>query len=232
MEEPELRVGGWEKEKGRRTFRRLFNLILILVIAFAFIGPSVINYNPAYVPSDSLYLANGMWNGPFDVQYSKQFSGHIKISSVTYETTLDDSGELRVISMSSFMNLENVELQTRVIDVVEEEVRNFENDGGFGIRLIDNGVVIDEELELPAGYSIYQWTACFEVSNGVCGTDDLFGDDVYELTVRAIFWNEKDEYILDNLGNYYRQYQTVICIIFAASGTSISQATELIEDVI
>ena len=45
MEEPELRVGGWEKEKGRRTFRRLFNLFLILGIAFAFIGPSVINYN-------------------------------------------------------------------------------------------------------------------------------------------------------------------------------------------
>ena len=108
MEEPELRVGGWEKEKGRRTFRRLFNLILILGIAFAFIGPSVINYNPAYVPSESLYLANGMWNGPFDVQYSKQFSGHIKVSSVTYETTLDDSGELRIISMSSFMYLEDV----------------------------------------------------------------------------------------------------------------------------
>ena len=103
MEEPELRVGGWEKEKGRSTFRKLFNLILILVIAFAFIGPSVINYNPAYVPSESLYLANGMWNGPFDVHYSKQFSGHIKVSSVTYETTLDNSGELRVISMSSFM---------------------------------------------------------------------------------------------------------------------------------
>ena len=106
MEEPELRVGGWEKEKGKRTFRRLFNLILILIIAFAFIGPSIINYNPAYVPSDSLYLANGMWNGPFDVQYSKQFSGHMTISSVTYETTLDKSGELRIISMSSFINLE------------------------------------------------------------------------------------------------------------------------------
>ena len=83
MEEPELRVGGWEKEKGRRTFRRLFNLILILVVTFAIVGPSAVNYNPAYVPSDSLYLANGMWNGPFDVQYSKEFSGHIKVSSVT-----------------------------------------------------------------------------------------------------------------------------------------------------
>ena len=206
MEEPELRVGGWEKEKGRRTFRRLFNLILILGIDFAFIGPSVINYNPAYVPSESLYLANGMWNGPFDVQYSKQFSGHIKVSSVTYETTLDDSGELRIISMSSFMNLENVEYQNRIIDVVKEEASKED-------LTLTNGVVLDEDLNLPARYSIYQW-------------------EDKDITIRAIVWNEKDEYILDDLGNYYRQYQTVICIIFAASGTSISQATELIEDVI
>ena len=206
MEEPELRVGGWEKEKGRRTFRRLFNLFLILGIAFAFIGPSVINYNPAYVPSESLYLANGMWNGPFDVQYSKQFSGHIKVSSVTYETTLDDSGELRIISMSSFMNLEDVEFQNRVIDVVKEEASKED-------LTLTNGVVLDDDLNLPARYSIYQW-------------------EDKDITIRAIVWNEKDEYILDNLGNYYRQYQTVICIIFAASGTTISQATELIEDVI
>ena len=206
MEEPELRVGGWEKEKGRSTFRRLFNLILILVIAFAFIGPSVINYNPAYVPSESLYLANGMWNGPFDVHYSKQFSGHIKVSSVTYETTLDNSGELRVISMSSFMNLEGVEFQNRVIDVVKEEASKED-------LTLTNGVVLDEDLDLPTRYSIYQW-------------------EDKDITIRAIFWNEKDEYILDDLGNYYRQYQTIICIIFAGSGTSISQATELIEDVI
>ena len=188
MEEPELRVGGWEKEKGRRTFRRLFNLFLILGIAFAFIGPSVINYNPAYVPSESLYLANGMWNGPFDVQYSKQFSGHIKVSSVTYETTLDDSGELRVISMSSFMNLEGVEFQNRIIEVVKEEASKED-------LTLTNGVVLDEDLDLPAGYSIYQW-------------------EDKDVTIRAIFWNEKDEYILDDLGNYYRQYQTIICIIY------------------
>ena len=206
MEEPELRVGGWEKEKGRRTFRRLFNLILILVIAFAFIGPSVINYNPAYVPNDSLYLANGMWNGPFDVQYSKQFSGHMKISSVTYETTLDDSGELRIISMSSFMNLEDVEFQNRVIEIVKEEASKED-------LTLTKGVVLDDDLDLPTRYSIYQW-------------------EDNDITIRAIVWNEKDEYILDNIGNYYRQYQTVICIIFAGSGTSISQATELIEDVI
>ena len=200
MEEPELRVGGWEKEKGRRTFRRLFNLILILFIAFAFIGPSVINYNPAYVPSDSLYLANGMWNGPFDVQYSKQFSGHIKISSVTYETTLDDSGELRIISMSSFMNLEDVQFQKRVIAIVEEEASK------ESLTLI-NGIVLDEALDIPTGYSIYQW-------EGEGGAE--------EITIRAIVWNEKDEYILDNLGNYYRQYQTVISSSIVAAPPSPS----------
>ena len=214
MEEPELRVGGWEKEKGRRTFRRLFNLILILVVTFAIVGPSAINYNPAYVPSDSLYLANGMWNGPFDVQYSKEFSGHIKVSSVTYETTLDNSGELRIISMSSFMNLEDVEFQNRVIEVVKEEASKES-------LTLTNGVVLDENLNLQAGYSIYQWEG-----DGGAATIGK------EITVRVIVWNEKDEYILDHLGNYYKQYQTVICIIFAASGTTISQATELIEDVI
>ena len=206
MEEQELRVGGWEKEKGRRTFRRLFNLILVLSISFAIIGPSTINYNPAYIPSDSLYLANGMWNGPFDVQYSKEFAGHIKISSVTYETTLDSSGELRIISMSSFMNLEDIDFQNRVIEVVRQEASK------EGLEL-KNGVVLDEDLELPAGYSIYQW-------------------EDNDITIRAIVWNEKDEYILNELGNYYRQYQTIVCIIFADSGTSISQASELIEDVI
>jgi len=83
MEEPELRVGGWEKKSGSRFFRRLFNLILVLGICFAIIGPSTINYNPAYIPNDSLYLANGMWNGPFDTEYSKEFAGHVKVSSVT-----------------------------------------------------------------------------------------------------------------------------------------------------
>ena len=108
--------------------------------------------------------------------------------------------------MSSFMNLEDIDFQNRVIEVVRQEA----NKEGLELK---NGVVLDEDLELPAGYSIYQW-------------------EDKDITIRAIVWNEKDEYILDNLGNYYRQYQTVICIIFAESGTSISQATELIEDVI
>ena len=94
MEEPELRVGGWEKEKGGRFFRRLFSLILIILLGYTIVGPALTNYNPAYVPNDSLYLANGMWNGPFDIQYSKEFAGHLKLSSVSYETTDGESGKL------------------------------------------------------------------------------------------------------------------------------------------
>ena len=112
------------------------------------------------------------------------------------------------------MNLESVGFQSNVIDVVKEEASK------ESLTLID-GIVIDEAIDIPAGYSIYQW----EGDGGAATIDE-------EITVRAIVWNEKDEYILDNIGNYYRQYQTVICIIFAGSGTSISQATELIEDVI
>ena len=49
--------------------------------------------------------------------------------------------------------------------------------------------------------------------------------------IKAIVWNEKDQNILaDN--DLLKQYQTVLCIIFATDGTTISQATELIEDVI
>ena len=232
MEEQELRVGGWEKEKGRRTFRRLFNLILILGIAFAFIGPSVINYNPAYVPSESLYLANGMWNGHFDVQYSKQFSGHVKVSSVTYETTLDDTGELRIISMSSFMNLEGVDFQNRVIDVVKEEASNED-------LTLTNGVVLDENLNLQAGYSIYQW-------DGITHTDidetNLFFDEVIKneetVIIKAFFWNEKDNVrqtdadLESKLGiGSVSQYQTVLCVAFGINGKTIEQATGLCEDV-
>ena len=41
MEAPELRVGGWEKEGRRRWFKRLFSLILIALLGFLIIGPSL-----------------------------------------------------------------------------------------------------------------------------------------------------------------------------------------------
>ncbi|SVD64509.1 uncharacterized protein METZ01_LOCUS417363, partial [marine metagenome] len=153
MEESELRVGGWEKKSGSRWLKRLFTIILIAILGFLIIGPTVINYSPAYVPSSSLYLANGMWNGPFDIDYSKEFAGHVKISSVSYETTNDQSGKLKVITMSSLINLEDLRLQERVIERVKEEA----NSEGM---TLSNGIILNAGvLDNPTGYSIYQWDA-------------------------------------------------------------------------
>ena len=100
MEEPELRVGGWEKEGGRRWLKRIFSLIMIVTLAFLLVGPSVINYNPAYVPSDSLYLENGMWNGPFDINYSKEYiSGNSE----------EEQEEVPVVETEKVENVEDIE---------------------------------------------------------------------------------------------------------------------------
>ena len=64
MEEPELRIGGWEKEGKRRWFRRLFTLILVILLGLLVIGPTLIGYKTAEVEQSSLYLAAGIWNGP------------------------------------------------------------------------------------------------------------------------------------------------------------------------
>ena len=220
MEEPELRVGGWEKEGGRRWLKRIFSLIMIVTLAFLLVGPSVINYNPAYVPSDSLYLENGMWNGPFDIDYSKEFAGHLKISSVTYESSDGFSGKLKIISISSLTNLEDVDFQSRIVDKVKEEAKTEK------LEIQGNGKILnDEDAELPAGFEIYQW------ESNVIQEDGFFGGSLETVIIKAIVWNEKDQNILaDN--DLLKQYQTVLCIIFATDGTTISQATELIEDVI
>ena len=220
MEEPELRVGGWEKEGGSRWLKRIFSLIMISTLAFLLVGPSVINYNPAYIPSDSLYLENGMWNGPFDINYSKEFAGHLKISSVSYESSDGESGKLKIISISSLANLEDVDFQNRIVDKVKEEAKDEK------LQIQDNGKILnDEDIELPPGFKIYQW------ESKTIQDDGFFGDISETILIKAIVWNEKDQYILAD-SNALRQYQTVLCIIFAIDGTTISQATELIEDVI
>ena len=229
MEEPELRVGGWEKEGGNRFFKRLFSLILILLLSFLIAGPSVINYNPAYVPKESLYLANGMWNGPFDIEYSKEFSGHLKLSSVSYETTDGKSGKLKIISMSSLLNLEQADLEKRIIEIVEEEAKK------EGLQL-SNGVIIrDDEIDLPTGYSIYQWDGA---GNSVI-ENTFFEDSILSgetIIVKAFFWNEKDEVRtvesdLENKLGSVGQYQTVLCVAFSTDINTINQAAEMVEDV-
>ena len=232
MEEPELRVGGWEKEGGSRFFKRLFSLILILLISFLIAGPSVVNYNPAYVPKESLYLANGMWNGPFDLEYSKEFSGHLKLSSISYETTDGESGKLKIISVSSLLNLEQADLEKRIIEIVEEEAKK------EGLQL-SNGVIIrDDEVDLPAGYSIYQWDG---TGNSFVPYDAFFEEAILDgknIIVKAFFWNEKDEVrsvesdLESKLGiNSVGQYQTVLCVAFSTDITTINQAAEMVEDV-
>ena len=232
MEEPELRVGGWEKEKGSRFFRRFFGLTLILLIIFIAIGPSFVYYNPAYVPKESLYLANGMRNGPFDSEYSKELSGHLKISSISYETTDRESGKLKIISISSLLNLEEVDLEKRIIEIVGEEAKK------EGLKL-SNGVIIrDDEADLPAGYSIYQWDG---TGNSVI-PDTFFEESILSgetIIVKAFFWNEKDDidsvkhsevsdFGVLNLGAI-DQYQTVLCVAFSTNGNTINQAAEMVE---
>jgi hypothetical protein len=225
MEESELRVGGWEKKSGSRWLKRLFTIILIAILGFLIIGPTVINYSPAYVPSSSLYLANGMWNGPFDIDYSKEFAGHVKISSVSYETTHDQSGKLKVITMSSLINLEDFRLQERVIERVKEEA----NSEGM---TLSNGIILNTGvLDNPTGYSIYQWDAFpnsaehdFYQEAGCYPDFDLIIKCESEIIAKVFVWNQQNTMTL--------QYQTIICIIFGTNGTIINQATELTEDVI
>ena len=224
MEEPELRVGGWEKEGGRRWLKRFFVLALVALLGFLIIGPQVVNYNPAYIPSSSLYLANGMWNGPFDIDYSKEFAGHVKLSSASYETANDQSGKLKVITMSSILNLEDFRLQGRVIEIVLEEA----NKEGLtlGSKEKPNGIEIrDDEVDLASGFRIYQWETEFDAAQPANLFFDVHGDDIL---IKAFVWNKQTGNIFD----MSLQYQTIICIIFGTNGTTTNQATELVEDVI
>lgn len=224
MEEPELRVGGWEKEGGRRWLKRFFVLALVALLGFLIIGPQVVNYNPAYIPSSSLYLANGMWNGPFDIDYSKEFAGHVKLSSASYETANDQSGKLKVITMSSILNLEDFRLQGRVIEIVLEEA----NKEGLtlGSKEKPNGIEIrDDEVDLASGFRIYQWETEFDATQPANLFFDVHGDDIL---IKAFVWNKQT----GNLFDMSLQYQTIICIIFGTNGTTTNQATELVEDVI
>ena len=228
MEEPELRVGGWEKEGGRRWLRRFFTITLVALLGLLVMGPTFINYNAAYVPNSSLYIANGMWNGPFDIDYSKEFAGHVKISSVSYETTNDQAGKLKVITMSSMINLEDFKLQDRVIDKVREEA----NKEGLtlGSKEKPNGNELrDDDVDLVSGFRIYQWETDRYGDSDNLFFNDAFNDDD-DILIKAFVWNEKDKSILDNSG-LIEQYQTIICIVFGTNGTAMNQATELIEDV-
>ena len=230
MEEPELRVGGWEKEGGRRWLKRFFTIILVALLGFLIMGPTAIDYNAAYVPNSSLYLANGMWNGPFDIDYSKEFAGHVKITSVSYETSNDQSGKLKVITMSSILNLEDFRLQDRVIEKAREEA----NKEGLtlGSKEKPNGnELTDDNVNLASGFRIYQWETDRHGDN-----DNLFFNDAFNdgdnILIKAFVWNQQTvNPFSDGVWHEMVQYQTIICIIFGTDGTTINQATKIVEDI-
>ena len=214
MEELELRVGGWEKEGKRRWLKRFFSLILIALLSLLIVGPTLIEYKAADVGENSLYLATGIWNGPFDQRHTKEFNGHFKISSLTYETTDGSSGRLVVISISSLANLES-----QIEGVVVEKIK--EKAGEEGLTLVGNGAVLNENNgKLPHNVVIYKWDA------RVTETATFFGSlGVGEiLQVKTIFWTQ-------NAGQIQDGFQTIICIAFGVSQTTINQATELVENV-
>ena len=216
MEEPELRIGGWEKEGKRRWFRRLFTLILVVLLGLLVIGPILIEYKTAEVEKSSLYLAAGIWNGPFDQKYTKEFNGHFKISSLTYDTTDGRSGRLIVVSISSLVNVES-QIQSIVVEKIKEKAED------EGLTLVGKGIVLNENNDdLPSNAILYKWDA------KVTETANFFehlgvGEIVH---VKAIFWTQNVGAISLNGG-----FQTTICIAFGTNQITINQATELVEDV-
>ena len=214
MEESELRVGGWEKEGKRRWLKRFFTLILAVILGLLTIGPSLIEYKTAEVGQSSLYLATGLWNGPFEQGYTKEFIGHFKISSLTYETTDGESGRLVVMSISSLVNLDS-QIESLVIDKIKEKTDE------EGLTLVGNGVILNENNnDLPYNAVSYKWDARVTETAGffeALGVGEI-------LQVKTIFWTQASGPIQDG-------GQTVICVAFGVNQITINQATELVENV-
>ena len=212
MEESELRVGGWEKEGKRRWLKRFLSLILVALLGLLVIGPTLIEYKTAEVGQNSLYLATGIWNGPFDQSFTKEFNGHFKISSRTYETTDGSSGRLVVISISSLANVES-QIEGVVVEKIKEKAEE------EGLSLVGNGVVLNENNDrLPPNAVMYKWDA--RVTETATFFKSLGVGEI--LQVKTIFWTQNNGQIQDG-------FQTIMCIAFGVSQTTINQATELVE---
>jgi len=216
MEEPELRIGGWEKEGKRRWFRRLFTLILVVLLGLLVIGPTLIGYKTAEVEQSSLYLAAGIWNGPFDQKYTKEFNGHFKISSLTYDSTDGRSGRLIVVSISSLVNVES-QIQSIVVEKIKEKAED------EGLTLVGKGIILNENNDgLPSNAVLYKWDA--KVTETAKFFEHLGVGEIVQ--VKTIFWTQNAGAISLSGG-----FQTTICIAFGVNQITINQATELVEDV-
>ena len=218
MEEPELRVGGWEKKSRGRWVKRLLVLVLVAILGLLVIGPSLIEYKTAEIGKSSFYLSSGIWNGPFEQRYTKEFNGHFKISSVAYETTDGSSGRLIIMSISSLVNLDS-QIESLVVDKIKEQTDEER------LTLVGNGVVLNENNNgLPPNAILYKWEA--EVTMQHYEAAGFFASlGVGEtLQVKTIFWTEAN-------GGIQNGFQVIICIAFSANQTTINQATELVENV-
>jgi hypothetical protein len=214
MEEPELRIGGWEKKSRGRWFKRLLSLIIVVFLGLLVIGPSLIEYKTAEIGQSSFYLTTGIWNGPFEQIYTKEFNGHFKISSLAYETTDGSSGRLIIMSISSLLNLDS-QIESLVVDKIKEKTDE------EGLTLVGNGVVLNENNNgLPPNAVLYKWEAKVTEAAGFFAPLGV-GET---LQVKTIFWTKANGGIQDG-------FQAIICIAFGVNQTTINQATELVENV-
>ena len=227
MEEPELRVGGWEKQGGRKWVKRLFSLTVVVFLGTILLGPNAVDYRPAYVSSDSLYFPT-TWNGPFDIQYSKEFNGHLKISSISYEASDSKSGKMAVISISSLIDLSN--LNTKAIStqsIVVEKVESQAMLEGVNLKSGTGKILNTEFIENHGVYAnVYQWDA-----NVTDSANFFLGNGIgSEILVKAYSWTIEKQSLNFNNGSDLSQLQsqTIICIVFGIDNNAIEQATEMI----
>ena len=79
---------------------------------------------------------------------------NLKISKKSYESLDGESGKLIILSLSSLVNLENLNYQNIVVNKVKQQMVS------EGLELQSNGNILTEvNPVLPIGTSIYQWTA-------------------------------------------------------------------------
>ena len=215
MEEPELRIGGWVQQKKRGKIRRLFSFLLIITVGLIVGGPALVSYHSVDVDDGSLYLNAGVWNGPFENENTKEFNGHLKISKKSYESLDGESGKLIILSLSSLVNLENLNYQNIVVNKVKQQMV-YE-----GLELQSNGNILTEvNSVLPIGTSIYQWTA-------ITTDDSIYFSSDYEgeLFVKVYSWSlctgPMEEF----------DCKAIISIAIGVAQKDILQATDLIENV-
>ena len=215
MEEPELRIGGWVQEKKRGKIRRLFSFLLVLTVGMLIGGPTLVNYQDATISNGSLYLSAGVWNGPFENENIKEFNGHLKISKESYESLDGKSGKLIILSLSSLVNLKNVNFQDVIVNKVKQQM-DLE-----GLELQSNGNILTEvNSELPFGTAIYQWKA-------KTTSDSLFFDPSHtgDIFIKVFSWSQ----CKGLMGEF--DCNAIISIAMGIDQKNILQATDLIENV-